>query len=600
MPSAAGEVVAGAERDQPEHPVDAELVPPVQRGDHRVQAAVAAGDHDPSRAGRGGGRRRARPGAGGVRPRPSVDRRAARRAPRPATPRRRVPASLLVITRSAGRTASDPSRIAAGGSPRTAVFGSAASQEPRYLCRGFACVNREGAHDARDRDRRRPVGRRGQGQGDRPARAAGSTTSSSSTAATTPATRSSSATRSTPCTCCRAASSPRAARRSSATASSSTSACCSRRSTASRPAASTLSRLMVSANAHVIADYNRTLDKVAERFLGSRRIGTTGRGIGPTYADKMNRIGIRVQDLFDEKILRAEGRGRPRAQEPGARQDLQPPRDRRSTRSSRSCSRTPTGCAPMVVRHGAAAQRGARPRRDRAARGRPGDPARRRPRHLPVRDLVVSATAGGACTGSGIPPTRIDRVIGDRQGLHDPRRRGPVPDRAARRVRRASCARPAREYGTTTGRPRRCGWYDAVIARYAARVNGVTDFVLTKLDVLDRAGADPGVRRVRRRRRAARRDAGQPDRLPPRGADLRVLPRLVGGHQRRPHARRTCRPTRRPTSRRSRRCPGRGSRSSASARSASRRSCCTRCADVIGSGLFRWFSRYCPDRARNA
>ena len=64
------------------------------------------------------------------------------------------------------------------------------------------------------------------------------------------------------------------------------------------------SRLKVSANAHVIADYNRSLDKVTERFLGSRRIGTTGRGIGPTYADKMNRIGIRVQDLFDEKILR--------------------------------------------------------------------------------------------------------------------------------------------------------------------------------------------------------------------------------------------------------------------------------------------------------
>src|SRR5687768_3540958 len=64
------------------------------------------------------------------------------------------------------------------------------------------------------------------------------------------------------------------------------------------------SRLVVSANAHVIASYNRTLDKVTERFLGARRIGTTGRGIGPTYADKMNRVGIRVQDLFDEGILR--------------------------------------------------------------------------------------------------------------------------------------------------------------------------------------------------------------------------------------------------------------------------------------------------------
>src|SRR5688500_4218850 len=69
------------------------------------------------------------------------------------------------------------------------------------------------------------------------------------------------------------------------------------------------SKLVISANAHVIADYNRTMDKVAERFLGSRKIGTTGRGIGPTYADKMNRLGIRVQDLFDEKILRQKVEG---------------------------------------------------------------------------------------------------------------------------------------------------------------------------------------------------------------------------------------------------------------------------------------------------
>ena len=94
-----------------------------------------------------------------------------------------------------------------------------------------------------------------------------------------------------------------------------------------------------------------------------------------------------------------------------------------------------------------------------------------------------NATAGGACTGSGIPPTRVDRVHRDRQGVHHARRRGPVPDRAVRRGRRAA-APVGGEYGTTTGRPRRCGWFDVPIARYAARVNGVTDFVLTKLDVL--------------------------------------------------------------------------------------------------------------------
>ncbi len=106
-----------------------------------------------------------------------------------------------------------------------------------------------------------------------------------------------------------------------------------------------VSALRVSANAHVIADYNRTVDKVTERFLGGRRLGTTGRGIGPTYADKMNRIGIRVQDLFDEKILHPEGRGGARAQGPGAREDLQPACARRSSPPSRSCSATPSGCA---------------------------------------------------------------------------------------------------------------------------------------------------------------------------------------------------------------------------------------------------------------
>ena len=109
-----------------------------------------------------------------------------------------------------------------------------------------------------------------------------------------------------------------------------------------------VSLLKVSANAHVIADYNRTIDKVTERFLGSRRIGTTGRGIGPTYADKMNRIGIRIQDIFDEKILRQKVEGVLDLKN----QILTKIYNRRAAdgraRPSRSCSRTPTGCAPMV------------------------------------------------------------------------------------------------------------------------------------------------------------------------------------------------------------------------------------------------------------
>ena len=121
---------------------------------------------------------------------------------------------------------------------------------------------------------------------------------------------------------------------------------------------------------------------------------------------------------------------------------------------------------------------------DGAARGRPGDPARRRPRHLSRSSRRRNATSGGACTGIGHPADP------DRQGHRASSR--PTRPASARARSRPSCSTPTasscapvgHEYGTTTGRPRRCGWYDAVIARYAARINGVTDFVLTKLDVL--------------------------------------------------------------------------------------------------------------------
>jgi adenylosuccinate synthase len=241
------------------------------------------------------------------------------------------------------------------------------------------------------------------------------------------------------------------------------------------------SKLIVSADAHVIASYNRVLDKVTERFLGSRRIGTTGRGIGPTYADKMNRVGIRVQDLFDEKILRAKVEGalelknqvlvkvynRKAVTVDSVVEDLLSYVDRlrpmvadTSLLLSQALDRGETvllegGQATLLdVDHG-------------------------------TYPFVTSsnATSGGACTGSGIPPNRIDKVIAVIKAYTTRVGEGPFPteldDADGERLRANG-----HEYGTTTGRPRRCGWYDAVIARYAARVNGVTDFVLTKLDVL--------------------------------------------------------------------------------------------------------------------
>jgi adenylosuccinate synthase len=240
-------------------------------------------------------------------------------------------------------------------------------------------------------------------------------------------------------------------------------------------------RLRISANAHVIADYNRSLDKVTERFLGSRRIGTTGRGIGPTYADKMNRVGIRIQDLFDEKILTQKVEGALELKN----QILTKIYNRRAVTVESTVEELLSYAdrlAPMVCDSGLLLNQAL----DR------GETVLLEAGQATLLDVdhgtypfvtSSSATAGGACTGSGIPPTRIDRVIAIVKAYTTRVGEGPFPtelhDEAGENLRKVGM-----EYGTTTGRPRRCGWFDAVIARYAARVNGVTDFVLTKLDVL--------------------------------------------------------------------------------------------------------------------
>jgi adenylosuccinate synthase len=241
------------------------------------------------------------------------------------------------------------------------------------------------------------------------------------------------------------------------------------------------SRLLVSANAHLIPSYNRTLDKVTERFLGSRRIGTTGRGIGPTYADKMSRVGLRVQDLFDENILRQKVAGALEQKN----QLLVKVYNRRGVEVDDVVAEL-LGHAerlrPMVtdtalVLHQALDA-------GRTVLFEAGQATQLDVDHGNYPFVTSSnATAGGACTGSGVPPTRIDRVIAVAKAYATRVGEGPfpteLPDADGDALRSAGG-----EFGTTTGRPRRCGWYDAPIIRYARRVNGVTDLVLTKLDVL--------------------------------------------------------------------------------------------------------------------
>ncbi len=249
-----------------------------------------------------------------------------------------------------------------------------------------------------------------------------------------------------------------------------------------------VSRLKVSANAHVITQYHRTLDKVTERFLGKRQIGTTGRGIGPAYADKINRVGIRIQDLFDENILR---------------QKVEGALDVKNHMLLKIYNRRAISADEIVEDLLSYTER---------LRPMVADTALELHEALERNEIVLfeggqatmldvdhgtypfvtssNATSGGAATGSGVAPNRIDRVIAIVKAYTTRVGAGPFPtelfDASGDHLRARGF-----EFGTTTGRPRRVGWYDAPIARYAARINGVTDFVLTKLDILDELDTIP-------------------------------------------------------------------------------------------------------------
>ena len=241
------------------------------------------------------------------------------------------------------------------------------------------------------------------------------------------------------------------------------------------------SKLVISTNAHLITPYHRTIDKVSERFLGKAKIGTTGRGIGPAYADKISRIGIRVQDLFDRSILE---------------QKLEGALHDKNQVLTKVFNRKNMAVAEILEEYLAYAE---------ILRPYIADTSLLLDKALKAGKTVLlegsqgtlldvdhgtypfvtssNPTAGGACTGSGVGPKAITRVIGIVKAYTTRVGSGPFPtellDDDGDKLRTIG-----HEYGTTTGRNRRCGWYDAPIARYAVRINGLTDFFLTKLDVL--------------------------------------------------------------------------------------------------------------------
>jgi adenylosuccinate synthase len=242
-----------------------------------------------------------------------------------------------------------------------------------------------------------------------------------------------------------------------------------------------VSKLVVSSHAHLITQYHRTLDKVTERFLGKRQIGTTGRGIGPTYADKINRVGIRVQDIFDEGILRQKVEGALHQKN----HLLVKVYNRRAIEVDEVVKELLSYAdrlRPMVKDTALLLSQALDDNKTVLFEG--GQATMLDVDHGTYPFVTSSsATSGGAATGSGVAPWRLTTIIGIVKAYTTRVGSGPFPTELEDEFGEFLRER-GHEYGTTTGRPRRTGWYDAPIARYSARINGVTDFVLTKLDVL--------------------------------------------------------------------------------------------------------------------
>jgi adenylosuccinate synthase len=240
-------------------------------------------------------------------------------------------------------------------------------------------------------------------------------------------------------------------------------------------------RLLISGNAHLIMPYHLALDAESERRLGGNEIGTTRRGIGPAYQDKAARSGIRIQDLLDEDIFRLK-----------VKTALVEKNDLLTKIYRAKTFETDVICdeylayaqriTPHIVDSSQLLNEALRAGKRVLFEGAQGT----------LLDIdhgtypfvtSSSCTAGGAVIGSGVGPTTINKVLGITKAYITRVGSGPFPTELSDEVG-ATLGKVGNEFGTTTGRTRRCGWYDAVIVRYAAEVNGLTDLCITKLDVL--------------------------------------------------------------------------------------------------------------------
>ncbi|CAN5565528.1 adenylosuccinate synthase [soil metagenome] len=241
------------------------------------------------------------------------------------------------------------------------------------------------------------------------------------------------------------------------------------------------SRLAISGNAHLIMPYHLELDRVTERRLGRNRLGTTKRGIGPAYGDKAARIGLRMQDLLDPKIFSAK---------------LEVALKEKNLLLTRAFGRLPFELGAIAAEYLGYGERLGPHIADTSAAVQAaldsGQTVLFEGAQATMLDLdhgtypfVTSSNpvAGGACAGAGIGPRDIAEVIGITKAYCTRVGSGPFPTEADP-ADAETLVEAGGEFGTTTGRKRRCGWFDAVAARYAARLNTLTEIVVTKLDVL--------------------------------------------------------------------------------------------------------------------
>jgi adenylosuccinate synthase len=240
--------------------------------------------------------------------------------------------------------------------------------------------------------------------------------------------------------------------------------------------------LFISKNAHLVLPFHKLLDAELERLRGGRRIGTTRRGIGPAYVDKMARIGIRIGDLADPALFRERLRSNleeKQAQFPHHQELRELDPDKVAVEQLEQFERA----RGFLVDSSLVINDLVRTGKSILFEGAQGT--------LLDIDLGTypfvtssSATAGGACTGTGVSPLAIQGILGVTKAYSTRVGEGPFPTELTDAIGEALRER-GQEFGATTGRPRRCGWFDAVAVRYSARVNGLSALALMKLDVLD-------------------------------------------------------------------------------------------------------------------